>query len=143
MNNRENWLVKELDRPDLSDKLRTAYEAELDNIADCHTKTQQKQAEAGRVEEQRRTEIRERILAGDEDLIETLGSEEFGSDYETVHEGSEFVVYSKVCRDHQDSRHPCPTAEAARLKLRRLLWDRLYTRYVRGGEVDSLKQLGA
>lgn len=143
MMTRENWLVQQLNNDNLAEHLRIAYEKELDAIAEELTRGQSSRVETAKREAERRAEIRERILANDEDFIQTLGQEEFGGDYEIIEEGSEVVVYSKVARDDQEHRRPHPDMEAAQADLRYLLYNRLYSCYVRTGEVDGLKELAS
>ena len=140
MRNREDWLVEQLNNDSLSLVLRQKYEAELDRLADRYEAAELSRKNAEAKERARRAEIRAKIEAKDEDFIWTMGTEEFGHDYEVVIEGSSHVVYSKVARDDQDHRHVCDTAEAANRKLRTLLYYRLYDKYVRTGEFDCIAE---
>ena len=141
MRTREDWLYDQLDNGKLSDSVRTKYEAELDQIANRRSETQAQRQELKQAEAARVANIRAMLVAGNLDVIDTFGMEEFGEDYETIVEGSEHIVYSKVARDDQASRHALPTQDDARAKLRKLVWDRLYTKYVRSGELDHLSEL--
>lgn len=141
MVSRESWLAQQLDKGKLTDEVRAAYEAELDAIADRITLAEIRNKEAKGKEDARKAEFRARIEANDEDFIQTMGEEEFGSDYELTTEGAEFVVYSKVARDDQEARRPHATMEAAKADLRYLYWNRLYSRYVRNGDVENLIEL--
>ena len=141
MKNREEWLCEQLDRNDLSDTLRESYERELDSFADRFTKVQVKMKQNEEKERARLADIRAKILANDDDFVQAFGDTEFGSDYELVQEGDQYVVYSKVARDDQDHRRVHETYEKAYADRRWLYWNRLYTKYVRTGELDHLSGL--
>ncbi len=141
MNSREDWLNDQLDRDDLTSAQRSKYEAELDAIAKRYSDRQAKIGAVHAAEKARTAEIRAQILAGNTDIIETFGVEEFGSDYEEVVEGSNYVVYSKVATDAQNNRHVFNSKDEAHAKFRKLVWDRLYSKYVRSGELSHLSEL--
>lgn len=141
MRNREDWLVEQLDSSALSPTLRAKYEAELDTMAEKHSAAETRRLAAEADEALYAAEIRARILANDLDLIATVGQDEFGHDYELVQEGDIFVVYSKVARDDQTHRRVHETFKKAESDLRYLLWNRLYSKYVRTGELVHLKEL--
>lgn len=143
MRNRETWLVDQLDNNELTVAVREAYEAELDAIAERQNRTEAKRKEAEVLEEQRRANIRALLLANDQDIVGTLGMEEFGDDYELVTEGSDFILYSKVARDGQDHRRVHASADLAHADLRYLVWNRLYSKYVRTGDVDNIGELAS
>ena len=138
---RLQWLEDQLDRDDLSLKLRRQYEDEADARAAMLSKQQE---QTKKLKEERKKEmeaIREKLLAGDISIIDTHGIPEFGDDYEVQQEGNEFIVYSKAAQDWQDHRRVHSTAEAADKDFRYLIRNRLYDRYVRSGEHDDLKEL--
>lgn len=141
MSKREIWLTQQLNAGNLSPEKAAEFEAELDQIADQITKGQQANKEASIREAARRAEMREKILLNDADVIFVMGQEEFGSDYEIRIEGFEFVVYSHVARDDQESRRTHITMELAMADLRYLYYNRLYDRYVRTNEVVALIEL--
>lgn len=138
MRNREDWLCEQLENEGLNQDLRRKYEAELEDFAIRHERAAIKKKQAEEKEAIRRAEIRLRIEAEDMDFVWTLGEEEFKDDYEIVVEGVEFVLYSKVARDDQTNRRPHETMEKAQFDLRYLYYNRLYTKYVRRGEVDAI-----
>jgi len=139
--NREDWLCEQLDNGNLSESFKNKYEAELDAIATSHTKSQIKMKENEATRRLKVAELRAKILANNADFIMTFGKEEFGSDYEVVQEGSCFVLYSKVARDDQEHRRVHNTLEEASADLRYLLYNRLYDRYIRPGDLDNLAEL--
>lgn len=141
MKSREDWLCDQLDNETLSPVLRTRYEAELDSFANAHSKHDAKLKEIEQKEIARRANIKQQMLAGNLDVIDAFGMEEFGPDYETIIEGTNHIVYSKVARDDQEHRHMFSNADDAYIKLRKLVWDRMYTKYVRTGELDSVFDL--
>lgn len=138
MRNREDWLYEQLEQETLSVDLRLEYEAELDARAARHDSSVRKKAEAEAKEAARRADIRARILAGEADFITKLGEDEFGGDYELVQEGDDFIVYSKVARDDQTHRRTHDSLEKAQHDLRYLYYNRMYSKYVRSGELDAL-----
>lgn len=143
MKTREDWLCEQIDRDDLSDALRTKYEQELDHIANAHTRRQVIEQELEVKKQAMFADIKARMLANDLNVIDAFGIPEFGDDYEVVLEGSTYVVYSKVAADGQNNRHMFNTAEEANSKFRKLVWDRLYHKYVRTGEVSHLSELAS
>jgi hypothetical protein len=143
MRTREDWLVDQLDRNDLTPALRAKYETELEAHAERHERAQEAKKLAEQVEIARKAEIRAMLLKNDIDLVAHLGEQEFGDDYEIVLEGTEHVVYSKVARDDQNHRRPHKTREAAEHDLRYLFYNRLYSKYVRTGDVDGLGELAS
>jgi hypothetical protein len=143
MKTREDWICEQLDKDNLDATLRLEYEAELDVIADRYSAIAIRKKEADAKELTRREEIRIKILANDIDFINHLGQEEFGADYEIIEEASSFIVYSHVAKDDQENRRVHATLEKAEADLRYLLYNRLYSRYVRTGEIDSLIELAA
>lgn len=140
---REDWLVGQLDSGKLDAITSARYEQELDDIAQGHSKRQASEVAAKAVADQRRADIKAMLLAGNLDVIDTFGMEEFGPDYEVTMEGDVHVVYSKVARDDQENRHHLSSATDAQAKLRKLVWDRMYTKYVRSGEISHLSELSA
>ena len=141
MKNREEWLCDQLDNDSLSDALRIKYEKELDAMAEKHSKAQIRLKEIEAEAKIKREELKARILAKDFDFIKSYGEEEFGSDYDVVQEGDQFVIYSKVARDDQEHRRVHATLEAANADLRYLFYCRLYTKYIRPGDMSSLIDL--
>lgn len=141
--NREDWLVEQLNKDNLNANLRTKYEAELEAIAERFEVVSFKKKAAAKAEANRRAEIRRRLLENDEDLVLTLGQEEFGEDYEITQEGDDFVIYSKVARDNQTHRRVHASQEAADKDFRYLLFNRLYDKYVRSGEEEAIWDLAA
>lgn len=142
MKTREDWLYEQLDDDDLEERLRIKYEMELDIIAERRTALIESRKNAELEEKTRLAELRARILANEDDFINSFGEQQFGQDYELVQEGVHFVVYSKVCKDDQERRRVHLTIEAARADLRYLFYNRLYDRYVRnGGELINLMEL--
>lgn len=143
MKSREDWLCDQLDRDDLSSELRTKYERELDAFAERFNQQQAKKKEAEQKEKERIAHIRAQLIAGNQDVIDVFGMQEFGDDYETVIEGTNHIIYSKVARDDQENRHVFNDKDSAYTKLRKLVWDRMYSKYVRTGELDSVFDMGA
>lgn len=143
--NREEWLCAKLNDEKLKPELRAKYEAELDQIAEDlrvnETKRKTALAEEAAKRAAKRAEIQARLEANDLDFIEHYGQEEFGDDYELVQEGDARVVYSKVAKDDQEHRRVHLTEEAAKADLRYLFYNRLYSKYVRNGDVDYLAEL--
>ena len=135
MKSREDWLCDQLDKEDLAPALRAKYEQELDDFAERFNRQQTKKKEAEQKELERIVHIKAQLIAGNLDVIDTFGMQEFGGDYEVVVEGMSHIVYSKVARDDQENRHSFNDQESARIKLRKLVWDRMYTKYVRSGEI--------
>jgi len=136
-----DWYEDELEREDLSPELRKEYEEQADRLAGLITKSAAK-AKARILKEQERLEdIKQRLKSGDESVIDIVGIPEFGQDYELKFEDPNHVVYSHVALEAQQDRHVHPTLNEARSHYRKLIWDRLYTKYVRSGELDSLKQM--
>lgn len=116
-------------------------EALANKFANLETERQEKVSQAIALERKRIESIKALLLAGDLDVIDAFGMQEFGEDYEVAVEGTNHVVYSMVAREDQQARHLCNSAEEARLKLRKLVWDRLYTKYVRSGDMTHLSEL--
>lgn len=143
MRNREDWLCDQLDRDDLNAELRSKYEIELEDHAKRRDAADANRKRSEAVDAARKAEIRAMILANNEDFIQRLGQEEFGDDYELTQEGELHVVYSKVARDDQTHRRAHATLAEAQADLRYLFYNRMYDRYVRGGEIDALGQLVA
>lgn len=141
MSKREQWLERQLNSGVLNPEVAAEYEAEMDAIADRITHVQKLNEEAAKKTALERAELREKILTNDADVIFVLGQEEFGADYQLKIEGIEFVVYSHVAQDSQESRRPHITMELAMSDLRYLYYNRLYDRYVRTGEMDELRKL--
>jgi hypothetical protein len=140
---REDWLCDQLDKDDISQEMKAKYEQELDAIARSHTKRQEAEKKAIAERTERFAHIKAQLIAGDINVIDAFGIPEFGDDYETVIEGNNYVVYSKVASDNQNNRHVMNTADEANSKFRKLVWDRLYHKYVRTGEVDNLSELAS
>lgn len=143
MKSREDWLVEQLDREDVSAELKAKYEQELDDMAERVTRSQQKEAQAKQATLARNALIRESLLAGDLNVIDAFGIPEFGEDYEVTVEGESHVVYSKVANDLQENRWIFSESDSAVSKFRKLVWDRLYSKYVRSGEVGHLSELAS
>lgn len=141
MKSREDWLCEQLDRDDLPQQLKEKYNAELDRFAEAYNTRELKRKQTQESERARIKAIKAKILENDEDFIAHFGEEEFGEDYELVEEGTEFVIYSKVARDDQEHRRTHGSLEEAKNDLRYLYYNRLYDRYVRGGELDVLGEL--
>lgn len=141
MKTREDWICEQLDNPKVSPELKARYEAELDEIAITISVRKTRLEEAKNKERARLTEIRRRLLENDQDLVATLGQEEFGCDYELTQEGDTFVVYSKVAKDNQEHRRLHGSLDSAQKDLRYLFYNRLYDKYVRAGEIDNLVDL--
>ena len=141
MKTREDWLCDQLDNDKLSAELRLAYEIELDLLASKYTLSLLKQKELNELKLARLKELRAKIATNDIDFIETFGAQEFGSDYEIIQESTSFVLYSYIARDNQDNRRVHATREAADADLRYLLYNRLYDKYVRSEELETLIEL--
>lgn len=138
---RLQWLENQLDRDDLSLKLRRQYEDEADARAAMLSKRQAANKAAQEEKKKQAEVIRQQVLDGNLSAIDVYGIPEFGGDYEIAVEGQDHVVYSRAARDDQNSRHVLPDHDKANAKYRKLVWDRLYHKYVRTGEVDQLDQL--
>ena len=139
--NRLDWLEEQLDSDSLSPELRSKYEGEANRIANRITDRQVKEKETVEAKKAYYADLRAKLLNEDLSIIDTHGIPEFGDDYETIIEGADYVVYSKVSPEWTDSRWVFSNAESADSKFRKLVWDRLYHKYVRTGEVDQLNQL--
>jgi hypothetical protein len=135
------WLEDQLDRDDLPQHLRDKYELEAAREAEFMAKQQEKAKLAKQEKAARDAELKAKLIAGDVNIIDTHGIPEFGDDYEILKEGERHVVYSRVAREDQESRWMFLDDESANSKYRKLIWDRLYSKYVRVGEVDHLSEL--
>jgi len=140
--NRLLWLEEQLEDEDLSPQLRVRYDAEAAALAANLTWRQEKEKKALETRKVQLAELRAKLEADDQSVIDAFGIPEFGDDYEIIEEGSNHVTYSKVARPDQESRWVFPNREEADRKYRKLVWDRLYSKYVRVGEVDHLSELG-
>lgn len=117
------------------------YENEIERLADIEAKAYYR-AQEKKVEERKRfEEIKAKVQSGDANVIDIVGIPEFGGDYDMCQEGGKHIVYSKVANDQQEHRHVHNTAKEAESHYRKLIWDRLYTKYVRSGDYDSLRQM--
>lgn len=117
------------------------YESEIERLADiearAYNRAQQKKAE----ERKRFEELKAEFLSKSKDAAIAQGLAEFGNDYEIRAEGSDYVVYSKVARDFQQDRRVHKTEEDAKKDLDYLIYNRMYDKYVRSGDYDSLKEM--
>jgi len=136
------WYEDQLEfNNNLSDEQIAEYEAAADQLVDRELKIKQKirdQADEARI---RFEEIKAKVAAGEASAIDLFGIPEFGPDYELSKEQNDHVVYSKVARDDQENRHVYKTEVEAIAHYRKLIWDRLYSKYVRTGEFDSLRKM--
>jgi hypothetical protein len=139
--NRLDWLENQLENENLSAATRKKYEDEADKIANATTVIQQKRVAIAQQQAVQNAVIKAQILAGNLNVIDAFGIPEFGDDYEIALEGSTHVVYSKVASEMQNNRHTFNTFDEANSKMRKLVWDRLYSKYVRQGEVNHLSEL--
>lgn len=136
-----DWYENELERSDISDDQIAEYEAAIDKLLTIERMSQDR-LKLRKIEEQKRIdEIRAQLESGDTSVIDVVGIPEFGGDYDISLEDSKHIVYSKVARDDQESRHIHSSLKDAVQRYRKLIWDRLYTKYVRSGEFDSLKKM--
>lgn len=138
---RLQWLEEQLDRDDISFALRRKYELEADKLAMQLTMAQKHQKEAKEARDKEIAFLREQLQNGNLSAIDTHGIPEFGEEYEIVREGNSYVVYSRAAREDQNDRHVFTDYESANSKYRKLIWDRLYHKYVRTGEVEHLSKL--
>lgn len=136
------WYERQLDNnKSLSATQIEQYEQEIERLADIEAKAHQRILARKQEEKQRFDEIKAKLEAGDANVIDIVGIPEFGNDYELTIEGSNHIVYSKVAREDQEQRHVHLEEKEAVAKYRKLIWDRLYAKYVRSGEYDSLKNM--
>ncbi len=138
----QDWYETQLDRDDLDPATRQQYEAEADRLAAGLTRQQDALTQRQRVKAARIAEIRALLESGRTDAVDLYGLEEFGQDYTT--EVDEFGIYqvrSFVARDGQPDQWSFDDEEGARRCLHGLIWDRMYTKYVRSGKVDGLYEL--
>lgn len=136
-----NWYEDQLDRDDLSPETREKYEQEADRIVRATARAVENIKLRQQQEQARFEEIKKQLQSGDINVIDAVGIPEFGNDYELVKEQTSHIVYSKVANDGQESRHIHEEEKDAVAHYRKLIWDRLYTKYVRSGELDSLRQM--
>jgi len=136
------WYERQLDtNPNLSPAQIEQYEKEIERLADVEAKAHQRVLARKAEEKKRFEEIKAQLQRGDASVIDLFGIPEFGSDYEMIQEGDKHIVYSKVARDDQEHRHIHSSHKDAESHYRKLVWDRLYTKYVRSGEMDSLREM--
>lgn len=136
------WYERQLDtNKNLSISQIEQYEQEIERLADVEAKAHQRILARKQEEKKRFDDIKAKLEAGDVNVIDVVGIPEFGNDYELIIEANKYVVYSKVANDGQDSRHTHDEEEDAVAHYRKLIWDRLYTKYVRSGEYDSLRHM--
>jgi hypothetical protein len=140
--NRLDWLEQQLGQETLAPALRQKYELEAQRLAASITASQHKAVLLAKQHAERIAEIRKMYLSNNfDDVVDMFGIPEFGEDYEIIVEGESHVVYSKVAQPNQEARHPTSSQSEAQRRLRQLVWYRLYDKYVRSGQVDSLTQL--
>lgn len=136
------WYENQLNNnQNLSNTQIEEYEAAIERLADIEAKAHERVVARQKAEKQRLQEIKAKLQAGDVNVIDAFGIPEFGSDYELIKEQTGHVIYSKVAREDQESRHLHNTEGEAVAHYRKLIWDRLYTKYVRTGEIDSLRDM--
>lgn len=119
-----------------SPKMKPLYQKQLD--------LELAQLKDARVEEERRRlVILEAIKKDDGKALDAFAELEFGGDYRvyTPDEGKTWICESDVARFHQEDRHEFDTFARARSKRRELMHWRLYSKYVRTGDVKSLAEL--
>lgn len=136
-----DWYERQLENPNLPPEKVEEYEREIERLADIEARAYAKSLERKQEEKKRLEEIRAQIQSGDANVIDVVGIPEFGDDYELSKEGDRFIVYSKVAMDTQENRHIHDTEKEAVSHYRKLIWDRLYSKYVRSGDYDSLKEI--
>lgn len=118
------------------------YEEEIERLAEIEARTYNRMLERQQEEKRKFAEIKAKVEAGDANVIDLFGIPEFGNDYELCEESNgDHVVYSKVANENQDNRHVHKTEKEATSHYRKLIWDRLYNKYVRTGEYDSLRKM--
>lgn len=136
------WYENQLDNnKNLTPAQIESYESEIERLADVEFKVHQKGLIRQQEEKQRALDIKAQLEAGDVNVIDIVGIPEFGSDYELCQEADNHVVYSKVALENQENRHVHNSEKDAIKHYRKLIWDRLYTKYVRSGELDSLRTM--
>lgn len=117
------------------------YENEIERLADVEARAYNRAQEKKAEERKRFEEIKAKVQSGDANVIDVVGIPEFGNDYDLCQESGQHVVYSKVANEQQENRHVHKTAKEAESHYRKLIWDRLYNKYVRSGDYDSLRQM--
>ena len=129
--NRLDWLENQLDQEGLHPALRMAYEEEADMLARAATEAQANRRKATLELQNKINNIKTLYEGGSRRELVKLYGHEFIDDYETRTEGDEFVVYSHVARDFQNTRWVCFSADMAEEKIVELLGHRVYDHYVR------------
>lgn len=137
-----SWYEDQLEfNNNLSNEQKEEYEAEADRSANVEMQVKQRIKDKVQAERMRFEEIKAKVQAGEASAIDLFGIPEFGNDYELSKEQNNYVVYSKVALETQNDRHVSPLEKDAITHYRKLIWDRLYTKYVRTGEFDSLRKM--
>lgn len=130
---REDWLEIQLENSELTDVKRVQYTNELEQMA----QRLEQQQYAKQLEVKQFEDIRVRLLAG-EDVVDTVGEKECGDDYILKQIEDGWVVESKVAMIHQDTEHKVTSLGRAKAKRRHLIMYRLYNKYVRSGDFESV-----
>lgn len=137
-----DWYERELNTNNsLSNSQIEEYEAEIERLADIEARSYIRSQKRIAEEFARKEEIKAQLLAGNKNYAIAQGMSEFGDDYEIRIEKQDHVVYSKVAGDHQENRRVHKTASEAQSDLEYLIYNRMYDKYVRTGEYDSLGQI--
>lgn len=131
MKSRLDWLEDQLDRDDLPEALKVAYNREADDIANRNTKQQEKNKMTELDRQYKIATISDMVDMGKTDQLVAMYGDEFVGDYDTRKEGEEQVIYSSVAKDDQPSRWVCTSEDEAKAKLRQLLYYRIYDHYYR------------
>lgn len=119
-----------------SPEMRPLYQQQLDRelaeLKDTHLEAERK-----------RLVVVETIKSGDDNAITALAELEFGGDYRvhTPDDGITWITVSDVARLDQAGEYEFDTVARAYSKRRWLMLQRLYSKYVRTGEVSSLSEL--
>jgi hypothetical protein len=131
MKTRLDWLEDQLDRDDLADVVRSAYEKEASKLADIESAMQERRVAYQRELQLKVNQIKELYEGGSRRELVRLYGHEFIDDYEIRKEGNEHIVYSSVARDFQNARWVEATEQGANEKIVELLGHRVYDHYVR------------
>jgi hypothetical protein len=128
---RLDWLEEQLENGDLDEETRAKYEREANSIAEAQTAAQRARKQKEQELKLKINNIKSLYEGGSRKELVKLYGDEFIQDYETIQEGEEFVVYSAVARDFQNTRWVCTSAQTAEEKIVELLGHRVYDHYVR------------
>ena len=117
------------------------YENAIERLADIEARAYNRAQEAKAEERKKFEALKAAVISGNKKAYLAQGLHEFGGDYEVRVEGNDHVVYSKVTRDHQEHRRVHKTSNDAQSDLEYLIYNRMYDKYVRGGDYNSLKNI--